>query len=373
MKKSILVSVLGVLLISAAGCDNANENPNSELSQQDKTKIEQSKSDQTSIQTDEIQFSQKIEKGNLWLSAFNEEFGPILKKKTSVLSATISSDLLNNTKKTLAELSSDKNMTLDLSPFKVLETETDQIKRMQANSKLMSVNTVFSTYLGESGLNRAKEAFEYMNTLTPALPELDAVGSDYGKSYTDLYEKMLKLGDYLFIKETYRLDDYAQANALYDDVKNAYTKLLEEKEKAVDAYENYYQIMHIEELQLVKKKGLIIRFHIMESLDTVSNSLDLINPDKLDLNVLADVITKVEAQSVVLEKAFNDEALMKKENMKISDSSTGAYLKTYQQLLIELKVLEKKAKENKDITSSLNTISNNYESLIRDYNYLISK
>lgn len=371
MKKSILASILSLLLISATGCND--ENSNTQPSQQDKTKTEQAKPDQKNTSSDETQFSQKIEKGNLWLATFNEDFGTVIHKKTSVLSGTINVNLLDNTKNVLANLSSDKGKTIDITPFKVLETETDQIKRMKASSSVMSVRSAFSIHLSESGLKRAQESFEFMKTLSPALPELDAVGIAYGDSYVDLYSKMLKLGDYLVIKETYRLDDYAQAKGMYEDVKNAYAKLIDEKEKAAVAYENYYQAMHVEELQLVKKKGLVVRFQIMESLDTVTNTLDSINPDKIDLKVLSDAITKIEAQSTELEKVLSNESLLNKENMKSSDYSVKEYLKLYQQLVIELKVLEKKIKENKDISGSLDIISNEYEYLIKNYNSLISK
>lgn len=369
MKKSILVSIISILLISVVGCDKANENSNAGTSQQDKNKTEQN-----SIQSDEVQFSKRIEKGNLWLSAFNEDFGPILYKKTSVLSGTINDNLLNNTKEVLKYLSSDNNkMTLDLTPFKVLETETDQIKRMKANNNVMSVERVFSMSLSESGLKRAQDSFEFMKTFPPALPELDTVGIAYGDSYIDLYTKMLKLGDYLVIKKTYRLDDFAQANGMYDDVKNAYVKLINEKEKVAEAYENYYQVMHIEELQLVKKKGLVVRFQIMESLDTVTNTLDSINSNKIDLTALSDAMTKTEAQSVELEKMFSNESLLNKENMKGTDYSVKEYLKLYQQIVIELKVLEKKIKEGKDISGNLDAISTKYEYLVNSYNSLISK
>ncbi|MCF1958533.1 YiiG family protein, partial [Escherichia coli] len=213
----------------------------------------------------------------------------------------------------------------------------------------------------------------FMKTLSPTLPELDTVGNAYGESYVDLYKKLLKLGDYLVVKETYRLDDFAQANTLYEDVKNAYAKLIDEKEKAAEAYENYYQAMHIEELELVKKEGLVVRYQIMQSLDTVTNTLDSMNPDKVDVAALSAAITKIEAQSIELEKIFGDEALLNKENMKGTDYSVKEYLKLYQQLVIELKVLEKKLNENKDISGSINTISNKYKYLIENYNSLIAK
>lgn len=376
MKKSILASIISFLLISAVGCDNSNENSNIGTPSQDKNKTEQttqSKPDSKNTQSDEAQFSQKIEKGNLWLATFNEDFGTIIQKKTGRISGTININLLDNTKSILENLSSDKGKTIDITPFKVLETETDQIKRMKASSSVMSVRSAFSMHLSESGAERAQESFQFMKTFSPTLPELDAVGNAYGESYVDLYKKLLKLGDYLVVKETYRLDDFAQANTLYEDVKNAYAKLIDEKEKAAEAYENYYQAMHIEELELVKKEGLVVRYQIMQSLDTVTNTLDSMNPDKVDVAVLSAAITKIEAQSIELEKIFGDEALLNKENMKGTDYSVKQYLKLYQQLVIELKVLEKKLNENKDISGSINTISNEYKYLIENYNSLIAK
>ncbi|WP_100160090.1 DUF3829 domain-containing protein [Proteus columbae] len=376
MKKSILASIISLLLISAVGCDNSNENSNTGTPSQDKNKTEQttqSKPDSKNTQSDEVQFSRKIEKGNLWLATFNEDFGTIIQKKTGRISGTINVNLLDNTKNILENLSSDKGKTIDITPFKVLETETDQIKRMKASSSVMSVRSAFSMHLSESGAERAQESFEFMKTFSPTLPELDAVGNAYGESYVDLYKKLLKLGDYLVIKETYRLDDFAQASTLYEDVKNAYTKLIDEKEKAAEAYENYYQAMHIEELELVKKEGLIVRYQIMQSLDTVTNTLDSMNPDKVDVAALSAAISKIEAQSIELEKIFGNEALLNKENMKGTDYSVKQYLKLYQQLVIELKVLEKKLKENKDVSSSIDSISNEYKYLIENYNSLIAK
>lgn len=378
MKKSILASIISLLLISAVGCDNSNENSNTGTPLQDKNKTEQttqSKPDSKNTQSDEVQFSQKIEKGNLWLATFNEDFGTIIQKKTGRLSGTINVNLLDNTKKVLTSLSSDNGKTLDLTPFKILENEaeTDQIKRMKANSALMPVRSAFSMYLSGSGAERAQESFEFMKTFSPTLPELDAVGNAYGESYVDLYKKLLKLGDYLVVKETYRLDDFAQASTLYEDVKNAYAKLIDEKEKAAEAYENYYQAMHIEELELVKKEGLVVRYQIMQSLDTVTNTLDSMNPDKIDVTALSAAITKIEEQSIELGKVFGDEALLNKENMKGTDYSVKKHLELYQQLVIELKVLEKKLNENKDISGSINTISNEYKYLIENYNSLIAK
>lgn len=376
MKKSILASIISLLLISAVGCDNSNENSNTGTPSQDKNKIEQttqSKPDSKNTQSDEVQFSQKIEKGNLWLATFNEDFGTIIQKKTGRISGTINVNLLDNAKSVLENLSSDKGKTIDITPFKVLENETDQIKRMKASSSVMSVRSAFSMHLSESGAERAQESFEFMKTLSPTLPELDTVGNAYGESYVDLYKKLLKLGDYLVVKETYRLDDFAQANTLYEDVKNAYAKLIDEKEKAAEAYENYYQAMHIEELELVKKEGLVVRYQIMQSLDTVTNTLDSMNPDKVDVAALSAAITKIETQSIELEKIFGDEALLNKENMKGTDYSVKEYFKLYQQLVIELKVLEKKLNENKDISDSINTISNKYKYLIENYNSLIAK
>ncbi|MEY0452228.1 hypothetical protein, partial [Proteus terrae] len=72
-------------------------------------------------------------------------------------------------------------------------------------------------------------------------------------------------------------------------------------------------------------------------------------------------------------KVFGDEALLNKENMKGTDYSVKKYLESYQQLVIELKVLEKKLNENKDISGSINTISNEYKYLIENYNSLIAK
>ncbi|MCK9781121.1 DUF3829 domain-containing protein [Proteus columbae] len=372
MKKSILASIISLLLISVVGCDNSNTGTPS----QDKNKTEQttqSKPESENIQSDEVQFSQKTEKGNLWLAAFNEDFGPIIQKKTDRPAGIINVDLLDNTKKVLENLSSDKGKTIDLTPFKVIETETDQIKRLKASSTIMSVRDVFSINLSESGAETVQGSFEFMKTLPPTLPELDVVGNAYGESYVDLYGKLLKLGDYLVVKETYRLDDFAQANTLYEDVRNAYIKLIDDKEKATEAYENYYQAMHIEELELVKKAGLVVRYQIMQSLDTVTNTLDSINPDKIDVAALSAAITKIEAQSIELEKLFGNEALMNKENMKGTDYSVQKYLKWYQQLIIELKVLEKKLKENKDISGNIDTISNQYKYLIQNYNSLIAK
>lgn len=376
MKKSILASIISLLLISAVGCDNSNENSNTGTPSQDKNKTEQttqSKPDSKNTQSDEALFSQKIEKGNLWLATFNEDFGTIIQKKTGRISGTININLLDNTKTVLTSLSSDKGKTIDITPFKVLETETDQIKRMKASSSIMSVRSTFSMHLSESGAERAQESFEFMKTLSPTLPELDTVGNAYGESYVDLYRKLLKLGDYLVVKETYRLDDFAQANTLYEEVKNAYAKLIDEKEKAAEAYENYYQAMHIEELELVKKEGFVVRYQIMQSLDTVTNTLDSINPDKVDVAALSAAITKIEEQSIELGKVFGNEALLNKENMKGTDYSVKEYLKLYQQLVIELKVLEKKLNENKDISTSINTISNKYKYLIENYNSLIAK
>ncbi|MBG6027984.1 DUF3829 domain-containing protein [Proteus mirabilis] len=376
MKKSILASIISLLLISAVGCDNSNENSNTGTPSQDKNKTEQttqSKPDPKNTQSDEATFSQKIEKGNLWLATFNEDFGTIIQKKTGRISGTINVNLLDNTKNILENLSSDKGKTIDITPFKVLETETDQIKRMKASSSIMSVRSAFSMHLSESGAERAQESFEFMKTFSPTLLELDSVGNAYGESYVDLYQKLLKLGDYLVVKETYRLDDFAQANTLYEDVKNAYAKLIDEKEKAAEAYENYYQAMHIEELELVKKEGLVVRYQLMQSLDTVTNTLDSINPDKIDVAALSAAIIKIEAQSIELEKVFGDEALLNKENMKGTDYSVKEYLKLYQHLVIELKVLEKKLNENKDISGSINTISNKYKYLIENYNSLIAK
>lgn len=376
MKKSILASIISLLLISAIGCDNSNENSNTGTPSQDKNKTEQttqSKPDSKNTQSDEALFSQKIEKGNLWLATFNEDFGTIIQKKTGRISGTININLLDNTKTVLTSLSSDKGKTIDITPFKVLETETDQIKRMKASSSIMSVRSTFSMHLSESGAERAQESFEFMKTLSPTLPELDTVGNAYGESYVDLYRKLLKLGDYLVVKETYRLDDFAQANTLYEEVKKAYAKLVDEKEKAAEAYENYYQAMHIEELELVKKEGFVVRYQIMQSLDTVTNTLDSINPDKVDVAALSAAITKIEEQSIELGKVFGNEALLNKENMKGTDYSVKEYLKLYQQLVIELKVLEKKLNENKDISTSINTISNKYKYLIENYNSLIAK
>ncbi|XOY30490.1 hypothetical protein ACLIX2_01395 [Proteus cibi] len=376
MKKSILASIISLLLISAVGCDNSNENSNTGTPSQDKNKTEQttqSKPDSKNTQSDEALFSQKIEKGNLWLATFNEDFGTIIQKKTGRISGTININLLDNTKTVLTSLSSDKGKTIDITPFKVLETETDQIKRMKASSSIMSVRSTFSMHLSESGAERAQESFEFMKTLSPTLPELDTVGNAYGESYVDLYRKLLKLGDYLVVKETYRLDDFAQANTLYEEVKKAYAKLVDEKEKAAEAYENYYQAMHIEELELVKKEGFVVRYQIMQSLDTVTNTLDSINPDKVDVAALSAAITKIEEQSIELGKVFGNEALLNKENMKGTDYSVKEYLKLYQQLVIELKVLEKKLNENKDISTSINTISNKYKYLIENYNSLIAK
>lgn len=376
MKKSILASIISLLLISAVGCDNSNENSNTGTPSQDKNKTEQttqSKPDSKNTQSDEALFSQKTEKGNLWLATFNEDFGTIIQKKTGRISGTININLLDNTKTVLTSLSSDKGKTIDITPFKVLETETDQIKRMKASSSIMSVRSIFSMHLSESGAERAQESFEFMKTLSPTLPELDTVGNAYGESYVDLYRKLLKLGDYLVVKETYRLDDFAQANTLYEEVKNAYVKLVDEKEKAAEAYENYYQAMHIEELELVKKEGFVVRYQIMQSLDTVTNTLDSINPDKVDVAALSAAITKIEEQSIELGKVFGNEALLNKENMKGTDYSVKEYLKLYQQLVIELKVLEKKLNENKDISTSINTISNKYKYLIENYNSLIAK
>ena len=376
MKKSILASIISLLLISAVGCDNSNENSNTGTPSQDKNKTEQttqSKPDSKNTQSDEALFSQKIEKGNLWLATFNEDFGTIIQKKTGRISGTININLLDNTKTVLTSLSSDKGKTIDITPFKVLETETDQIKRMKASSSIMSVRSTFSMHLSESGAERAQESFEFMKTLSPTLPELDTVGNAYGESYIDLYRKLLKLGDYLVVKETYRLDDFAQANTLYEEVKKAYAKLVDEKEKAAEAYENYYQAMHIEELELVKKEGFVVRYQIMQSLDTVTNTLDSINPDKVDVAALSAAITKIEEQSIELGKVFGNEALLNKENMKGTDYSVKEYLKLYQQLVIELKVLEKKLNENKDISTSINTISNKYKYLIENYNSLIAK
>ncbi|NBM54462.1 DUF3829 domain-containing protein [Proteus sp. G2669] len=376
MRKSILASIISLLLISVVGCDNSNENSNTGTPSQDKNKTEQttqSQPDSKNIQSDEVQFSQKIEKGNLWLATFNEDFGTIIQKKTGRISGTINVNLLDNTKTVLTSLSSDNGESIDLTPFKIFETETDQIKKMKASSAIMPVRSAFSMHLSASGAERAKESFEFMKTLPPTLPELDAVGNTYGESYVDLYEKLLKLGDYLVVKETYRLDDFAQASNLYEEVKNAYAKLIDEKEKAADAYENYYQAMHIEELELVKKEGLVVRYQIMQSLDTVTNTLDSMNPDKIDVAILSAAITKIEAQSIELEKIFGDETLLNKENMKGSDYSVKKYLELYQQLVIELKVLEKKLNENKDISSSINTISNEYKYLIENYNSLIAK
>ncbi|EST58012.1 hypothetical protein K151_2178 [Proteus hauseri ZMd44] len=376
MKKSILASIISLLLISAVGCDNSNENSNTGTPLQDKNKTEQttqSKPDSKNTQSDEALFSQKIEKGNLWLATFNEDFGTIIQKKTGRISGTININLLDNTKTILTSLSSDKGKTIDITPFKVLETETDQIKRMKASSSIMSVRSTFSMHLSESGAERAQESFEFMKTLSPTLPELDTVGNAYGESYVDLYRKLLKLGDYLVVKETYRLDDFAQANTLYEEVKKAYAKLVDEKEKAAEAYENYYQAMHIEELELVKKEGFVVRYQIMQSLDTVTNTLDSINPDKVDVAALSAAITKIEEQSIELGKVFGNEALLNKENMKGTDYSVKEYLKLYQQLVIELKVLEKKLNENKDISTSINTISNKYKYLIENYNSLIAK
>lgn len=376
MKKSILASIISLLLISAVGCDNSNENSNTGTPSQDKNKTEQttqSKPDSKNTQSDEALFSQKIEKGNLWLATFNEDFGTIIQKKTGRISGTININLLDNTKTVLTSLSSDKGKTIDITPFKVLETETDQIKRMKASSSIMSVRNTFSMHLSESGAERAQESFEFMKTLSPTLPELDTVGNAYGESYVDLYRKLLKLGDYLVVKETYRLDDFAQANTLYEEVKNAYAKLVDEKEKVAEAYENYYQAMHIEELELVKKEGFVVRYQIMQSLDTVTNTLDSINPDKVDVAALSAAITKIEEQSIELGKVFGNEALLNKENMKGTDYSVKEYLKLYQQLVIELKVLEKKLNENKDISTSINTISNKYKYLIENYNSLIAK
>ncbi|MFG0738779.1 MULTISPECIES: DUF3829 domain-containing protein [Proteus] len=378
MKKNILASIISLLLISAVGCDNSNENSNTGIPSQDKNKTEQttqSKPDSKNTQSDEVQFSQKIEKGNLWLATFNEDFGTIIQKKTGRISGTINVSLLDNTKTVLTSLSSDNGKTLDLTPFKILENEaeTDQIKRMKANSALMPVRSAFSMYLSESGAERAQESFEFMKTFSPTLPELDTVGNTYGESYVDLYKKLLKLGDYLVVKETYRLDGFAQASTLYEDVKNAYAKLIDEKEKAAEAYENYYQAMHIEELELVKKEGLVVRYQIMQSLDTVTNTLDSMNLDKIDVAALSAAITKIEEQSIELGKVFGDEALLNKENMKSTDYSVKKYLELYQQLVIELKVLEKKLNENKDISGSINTISNEYKYLIENYNSLIAK
>lgn len=84
MKKNILASIISLLLISAVGCDNSNENSNTGIPSQDKNKTEQttqSKPDSKNTQSDEVQFSQKIEKGNLWLATFNEDFGTIIQKK----------------------------------------------------------------------------------------------------------------------------------------------------------------------------------------------------------------------------------------------------------------------------------------------------
>ncbi|MBG2803067.1 hypothetical protein ACNARU_08285 [Proteus sp. WDL240414] len=41
MKKSILASIISLLLISAVGCDNSNENSNTGTPSQDKNKTEQ--------------------------------------------------------------------------------------------------------------------------------------------------------------------------------------------------------------------------------------------------------------------------------------------------------------------------------------------
>lgn len=371
MKKKILVSILSLLLISVTGCNDSNESSNTTPSQ--KNKAEQSESKQKNTNFNEAKLAQKIEKGNLWTYAIEEEFGNIIRKKTSVISGGLNPNILNNTKSVLDSFSSDKNMTLNLPAFKAIDNKTDLKNRAEISGSLLSLDITFSMHFNNSELNNIKEAFDYMATLSPEIPELDAAGIAYGKSYVDLYEKMIKLGDYAIIKKTYRLDDYAQMQVLYDDAKKAYIKLIDEKEKLENAYENYYQDMHVEELKLVKEKGLIIRFQIMNSLDLLSNTIESMGPEKIDLKVLSDEIAKIEAESVELEKLFGNEVLLNKENIKSSDYAVKEYLRKYQQIVIELKVLEKKVKEGKNVSNDIDTIFINYESLIKDYNSLITK
>lgn len=366
MKKKVLVTLLSLILVSIAGCnDDKNE---TKLVNTNNTESQQT-NNQKSLEEGVNLLAQKTAKGNLWLSTMNENFGPVLRAKTGVLSDSIEGDLLENTKNVLEKLSSSKTGKFDV---KKLTKNGDSFHDMKIDANLTHASNVFTMRVSEGNLKRATNAFEYMKTLTPAIPELDTVGNAYGEAYVDLYAKLLKLGDYLFTKKTYRLDDYAQANGMYDDINAAYIKLVEEREKMAAAYNNYYQVMHVEEKQLIKQNGQVVRYNIMESLDTVEEMFTVIASDKIDIQKLEEASSKIDIQLANIESIFKDEKMMQNEGMKVSSYHVASYLKNYEQLAIEIKVLIKDIKAGKKVEDNLDKISRQYKSLVDNYNSIVS-
>ena len=355
MKKSILISALSISILLLSACNESTDNPLP-------AKVEQKKQAITPLE-----FSHNIEKGNLWLSAFREDFSPILSKKNTESSKTLDANIIINAKKMLDTLSSDNKMTFDINVLKF----KDDMKGMQKKSKLTMLDISYQKNISQSQLQRAKESFDYMKTLSPSIPELDKAGEQFSITYINLYEKTLALGDYLFINQTGRLDDYAQASKLYNELKKAYTRHFDIKKKTMLIYDNYYKKMHIEEKRIVKNQGQIVRYNIMESMDVLSLLMNKLNPNKVDINMLEKMNVQLEKSYSELETTFNNTELLAREYNERSNYDLQNYLKSYQQFIIETKVIIDDKNDANGVRNTLDRMSIQYELLVRSYNALI--
>ncbi len=356
MKKSILISALGISILLLSACNESTDTPSP-------AKVEQKKEQEITP----LEFSQSIEKGNLWLSAFRENFGSILSKKNEQPSSTLEGNIIINAKKLLDTLSANNKMTFDINTLKF----KDDMKGMQVKSKLAMLEISYQKNVSESQLKRAKESFDYMKTLSPSIPELDKAGEQFGITYINLYEKTLALGDYLFVNQASRLDDYAQASQLYDDLKKAYKRHTDIKKKTLLIYDDYYKKMHLKEMKIVKNQGQVVRYTIMESMDNLSAIMTKLDPNQININMLEDMVIQLETRYTELETTFNNSELLKKEYKARSEYDLQSYLKSYQQFILEIKNIIKDKNEGNSTRSALDRVSIQYELLVRSYNALI--
>lgn len=382
MKKQnlILSTVVLAILMGCGESNNTTTTPTTPSTNNTATTVA---SAPTKTSPEEI-LAAKTAKGNLWLDALKGNFATVLSKKKNQIMVNTSTDLFKDSAKVLKIMSKDDESIFDVTkvrvpdPVKITDMESSiaNSKRMSIVNDKMSLSGIFdSNFTKDKGLKYAQESFEYILELTPSIPVLDVPGKEYADTYTALFNAMLELGNYFYTEETYRLDDYAQGEALYNAVLEAHNAHAVSIQNTSVAYDAYYDEMHLEEKALLKENGLVVRYNIMEALDSITNMMYVVNSDDVSTEQLETVLATFETISTTLNDAVNDENIFHAEfSSSMSQDRVKRYLEQYKKFIIEIKVLIKNKTDNnpKEFNKTVRDLDLKYDAFIRAYNNVIS-
>lgn len=379
MKKNlILLTLIFSFTTILVGCE-------SDQSDEKSTTITENTIPSSQETSAEQVLADKTAKGNLWLDAYKENFYPIVSEKKNQLISGANFNILQETYKVLEGMSHKKDFIFDVSTIKVPdlnETSTDE-ERFQINISRTTISAnnerlawVFrSNNFSTDKAELAAESFDYILNLSPKIEILDNAGKKYSLSYLNLLNAMQELGSYFYTERTYRLDNYAQGESLYNAVLEAYNAHVLTTQGVFEAYDVYYQEMHQEEKELLKTNGFIVLYNIMEALDSIEDLMFLIQQEEISINNLELILTNMHAISKALNNVLNDEKALKKEFPSSVDiNRIKKYLDKYNQLAIEVQVLIKNLSDNnpKEFDKNIRTLDSQYEAFIKLYNSVIS-